>query len=217
GHAVRAGRYGRRLVPADGVWRDADGPGLFSARDGIIPAAMADAVDPRDHGAGLGDRPDGRGGCGVELLAHAHGPVQPQACAGYPAGAAAFSGDGRLVVQSAVPVRTRGGGACRVAGIALRPMAVTDMNRFLRRALHVALTLSALAGALYGLAWLNIPAYALPSDDSGSADFTDPALVARGAYVARLGDCAGCHTALQPGSPPFAGGQPMNAPFGIIY
>jgi mono/diheme cytochrome c family protein len=96
-------------------------------------------------------------------------------------------------------------------------MAVIDMNRFLRRALHVALTLSALAAALYGLAWLNIPAYALPSDDSGSVDFTDPALVARGAYVARLGDCAGCHTALQPGSSPFAGGQPMNAPFGIIY
>jgi mono/diheme cytochrome c family protein len=37
----------------------------------------------------------------------------------------------------------------------------------------------------------------------------------RGAYVAILGDCAACHSA--PGLPPFAGGLPMNSPFGIIY
>ena len=39
--------------------------------------------------------------------------------------------------------------------------------------------------------------------------------IARGAYVARLGDCTACHTA--PGLMPFAGGLPMNSPFGIIY
>ncbi len=38
----------------------------------------------------------------------------------------------------------------------------------------------------------------------------------RGAYLARAGDCVACHTA-GPQSPPFAGGVPLNSPFGIIY
>jgi mono/diheme cytochrome c family protein len=40
--------------------------------------------------------------------------------------------------------------------------------------------------------------------------------VARGAYLAKVADCAGCHTA-GPGHPPFAGGLPLNSPFGVIY
>ncbi|MDD5320998.1 MAG: cytochrome c [Methylococcales bacterium] len=40
--------------------------------------------------------------------------------------------------------------------------------------------------------------------------------VARGAYLARAGDCIACHTA-GPQQPPFAGGLPLNSPFGIIY
>ncbi len=40
--------------------------------------------------------------------------------------------------------------------------------------------------------------------------------VDRGAYLARAGDCIACHTA-GPESPPFAGGLPLNSPFGIIY
>ncbi|MDD5460240.1 MAG: cytochrome c [Methylococcales bacterium] len=40
--------------------------------------------------------------------------------------------------------------------------------------------------------------------------------VDRGAYLARVGDCIACHTA-GPQSPPFAGGLPLNSPFGIIY
>jgi mono/diheme cytochrome c family protein len=39
-------------------------------------------------------------------------------------------------------------------------------------------------------------------------------LVKRGAYLARAGDCAACHTA-DP-SRPFAGGLPIDTPFGII-
>lgn len=38
----------------------------------------------------------------------------------------------------------------------------------------------------------------------------------RGAYLARAGDCVACHTA-GPKSPPFAGGLPLNSPFGKIY
>ncbi len=43
----------------------------------------------------------------------------------------------------------------------------------------------------------------------------DPALVARGAQLATLGDCAVCHTA--PGGKLFAGGLPLPTPFGTIY
>jgi mono/diheme cytochrome c family protein len=40
--------------------------------------------------------------------------------------------------------------------------------------------------------------------------------ISRGAYLARVGDCVACHTA-GPQSPPFAGGLPLNSPFGVIY
>lgn len=39
--------------------------------------------------------------------------------------------------------------------------------------------------------------------------------VARGAYLARLGDCAACHSV--PGSPEFTGGLPLHSPLGTIY
>jgi mono/diheme cytochrome c family protein len=38
--------------------------------------------------------------------------------------------------------------------------------------------------------------------------------IARGRYVAVLGDCAACHT--NPGSPPFAGGRAIETPFGNV-
>lgn len=43
----------------------------------------------------------------------------------------------------------------------------------------------------------------------------DADLVAKGAYVARLGDCAACHTA--PGGKPFAGGLAIKSDLGTIY
>jgi mono/diheme cytochrome c family protein len=42
-----------------------------------------------------------------------------------------------------------------------------------------------------------------------------PSLVARGEYLAKLGDCAACHTV--PGRPPFTGGLRMKTPIGAIY
>ena len=42
-----------------------------------------------------------------------------------------------------------------------------------------------------------------------------PELVARGAYLAKLGDCAACHSI--PGQPAFAGGLKMVTPIGAIY
>ena len=44
---------------------------------------------------------------------------------------------------------------------------------------------------------------------------TSPELIERGAYLAKLGDCAACHSAL--GRPPYAGGYRMNTPIGAIY
>ncbi len=43
----------------------------------------------------------------------------------------------------------------------------------------------------------------------------DAALIARGEYLARAGDCIACHT--NPGGALFAGGLPMPTPFGTIY
>src|SRR5580692_10064936 len=42
-----------------------------------------------------------------------------------------------------------------------------------------------------------------------------PLLVEQGRYLATAGDCVSCHT--RPGNAPFAGGRPLNTPFGVIY
>lgn len=44
---------------------------------------------------------------------------------------------------------------------------------------------------------------------------SDQGEIARGAYLARAGDCAACHSA--PGSPAFSGGLPLRSPLGTIY
>ncbi|WP_313201148.1 cytochrome c [Pseudomonas sp.] len=43
----------------------------------------------------------------------------------------------------------------------------------------------------------------------------DDALVKKGEYLARAGDCVACHTAK--GGKPFAGGLPMETPIGTVY
>lgn len=44
---------------------------------------------------------------------------------------------------------------------------------------------------------------------------TTPDLVARGEYLARAGNCMGCHTAR--GGEPYAGGRGIDTPFGTVY
>ena len=44
---------------------------------------------------------------------------------------------------------------------------------------------------------------------------TTPALVAQGAYLARVGNCMACHTAQ--GGAPWAGGRGIETPFGVVY
>ena len=63
---------------------------------------------------------------------------------------------------------------------------------------------------------------AAPTPAPAHAASADSALVARGAYLAKAADCAGCHTAAPAGHPPqpsapFAGGLPVRSPFGIIW
>jgi mono/diheme cytochrome c family protein len=59
------------------------------------------------------------------------------------------------------------------------------------------------------------------SDSSYAADTStlsgkvDPALITRGEYLAKLGDCGACHST--PGNPPFSGGLKMALPIGAIY
>ena len=43
----------------------------------------------------------------------------------------------------------------------------------------------------------------------------DAAQIERGEYLAKIGNCAGCHTAR--GGEPYAGGKPIDTPFGTIY
>ncbi len=65
--------------------------------------------------------------------------------------------------------------------------------------------------AFAALAWH--PSIA-PAERPSAASF-EPALVKRGATLAALGNCAGCHSA--PGRPAFSGGLPVETPFGAIY
>lgn len=46
-------------------------------------------------------------------------------------------------------------------------------------------------------------------------EVADPAMVARGKYIAELGDCVACHTSK--GGPAMAGGRPLETPFGVLY
>ena len=85
------------------------------------------------------------------------------------------------------------------------------MKRVLMRVLLALLAIGVLGIAL--VAWLNLrgedPLVGAPSVVPG----TD--LVARGAYLARAGNCMGCHTV--PGGAAYAGGRGVPTPFGTIY
>ena len=50
---------------------------------------------------------------------------------------------------------------------------------------------------------------------TASAHAFDPGIVAKGAQLAALGNCATCHT--RPGGKPYAGGLPVETPFGTLY
>jgi mono/diheme cytochrome c family protein len=63
-----------------------------------------------------------------------------------------------------------------------------------------------------GLIALGSAALAQSVAPAGAASASDA--VARGAYLARAGDCVSCHTAT--GGPPYAGGYKLDTPFGYL-
>lgn len=80
------------------------------------------------------------------------------------------------------------------------------------RAISVILLLAVVAfGGFYAWAWHSEIAAVTVSDPKS----LDPAIVAKGAALASIGSCAVCHT--QPGGKAFAGGYPVETPFGTIY
>lgn len=81
--------------------------------------------------------------------------------------------------------------------------------------MRAALGLLALALASAALVvWLNVRGEsALPPDAEVLA--ATPQQIARGAYLARAGSCAACHTAR--GGAPYAGGLGIATPFGTVY
>ncbi|CAD6558272.1 Gluconate 2-dehydrogenase cytochrome c subunit [Paraburkholderia kirstenboschensis] len=88
------------------------------------------------------------------------------------------------------------------------------MKRIKRRTAYATFAL-ALSIALTGLCVRSVAGPPQVDTDDAVA-LSDPALILRGEYLAKLGDCAGCHTVRKQGAP-FAGGLAMGSPFGTIY
>lgn len=83
--------------------------------------------------------------------------------------------------------------------------------------LAAALGMAALLGlgALLARELWGGPSRASAAPTVAGAGAADAATLARGAYLARLGNCAGCHTAQ--GGGPLAGGRPILTPFGTVF
>ena len=77
----------------------------------------------------------------------------------------------------------------------------------------IATAVVALAGAAG--AYLVLAPPAVPQTMADAAPLMDQAMVERGAYLARLGDCGACHTV--EGGKPMAGGLAFATPMGIIF
>ena len=85
----------------------------------------------------------------------------------------------------------------------------------MKRGTAALLGLAALALALVGLVWaLNLRDEPDLTAAAPSAAPT-PDQVARGAYLARAGNCMACHT--ERGGAPYAGGRAIETPFGLVY
>jgi mono/diheme cytochrome c family protein len=93
-------------------------------------------------------------------------------------------------------------------------MSRPDARSLVRRLLWVSVGATLLA--LMAMAWMlgrQLLVPALPP--VGEVPAASPQAVERGAYLARLGNCAACHTVR--GSQPYAGGRAIDTPFGAVY
>ena len=84
-------------------------------------------------------------------------------------------------------------------------------SRWVKR---VVLPLAVAVAAATFVAWLNVRGEA-PVDDAVPTIAPPAELVQRGAYLAKVGNCAACHTAR--GGAAFAGGKGIETPFGMVY
>lgn len=88
----------------------------------------------------------------------------------------------------------------------------------MKLALRVIVALVVLALLGFGALMLLRPAaLPAPGPERARARASDPttALLERGEYLARAGDCVACHTAAT--GKPFAGGRAMPTPFGVLF
>ncbi|NMM02999.1 c-type cytochrome [Paraburkholderia sp. RP-4-7] len=90
------------------------------------------------------------------------------------------------------------------------------MNRFARRAAYFLIIATTMGAVLCTRVLTSVHAQATAPTTDKAVAIMDPTLISRGEYLAKLGDCAGCHTAPKQGAP-FAGGLAMGSPFGTIY
>jgi mono/diheme cytochrome c family protein len=80
-----------------------------------------------------------------------------------------------------------------------------------------------IAAGLFGIAvltialvaWLNLRGDPPLDSEPLAGVHATPQLLQRGAYLARAGNCASCHTVR--GGPPYAGGRGIETPFGTVY
>lgn len=86
-----------------------------------------------------------------------------------------------------------------------------------RRRLVLWLVLLALVAVLLAVlvAWLNVRGEAPLDRRTAGAAAASPAVLERGAYLARAGNCIGCHTSF--GGADFAGGRGVETPFGTVF
>lgn len=89
-----------------------------------------------------------------------------------------------------------------------------------RRLVRVLLALAALVFAgVAAVAWLNLRGEArapqLVREPGAALVPAAPELLEKGAYLARAGNCMGCHTV--PGGQEYAGGRGIETPFGVVY
>ncbi len=89
--------------------------------------------------------------------------------------------------------------------------AVRPPRRLARRLVLALALLLVLSAAL--VAWLNLRGESDLVDTQ--PDLKNPALIERGAYLARAGNCMACHT--ERGGTPYAGGRGIDTPFGTVY
>lgn len=73
---------------------------------------------------------------------------------------------------------------------------------------------AALAALLLLAVWIAWPRSDMIASSSPAAFAATPANIARGAYLARAGNCMACHTAR--GGVPYAGGHALDTPFGRV-